>query len=105
MNGLPQLHVGRGTFVDGVTVFPVWTDAPQARGLDTGIEARVSVTERAGSPSVPELVVHNAGPRPALLLEGELLEGGWQHRGLVADVILAPGSSPTGRRSPSARSP
>ncbi len=92
MNGLPQLHVGRGTFVDGVTIFPVWTDSPQARGLDTGVEARVSVTERAGSPSVPELVVHNAGPRPALLLEGELLEGGWQHRGLVADVILAPGT-------------
>lgn len=86
---VPQLHVGRGAYAEGVSVFPVWTSAPGVRGLDTGAAARVSATERSGSPSVGELVLHNVGPRPVLLLEGELLEGGWQHRALVDDVILA----------------
>jgi len=62
-------------------------------GVDTGVTARVSVAERAGSPVVGELIVTNEGARPVLLLEGELLEGGWQHRTLVHDLLLAPGSS------------
>jgi hypothetical protein len=88
---MPTLHVGRGTTAGGVTVFPVWTDAAGVRGLDTGRTARVEVAERAGSAVVGELVLTNHGPRPVLLLEGELLEGGRQHRTLVTDVILEPG--------------
>jgi len=61
------------------------------KGLDTGSNAAVRVEERAGSPVVGELVVTDLGPRPALLVEGELLEGGWQHRTLVRDIILPPG--------------
>ncbi len=41
---------------------------------------------------VGELVAHNQGAQPALLLAGELFEGGWQHRALVHDVVLAPGN-------------
>lgn len=85
---VPPLHVGAGHYRDGLTVFPVWTPAPGARGLVTGSAARVTVSERAGSATVGELVLHNADPRPALLLDGELLEGGMQHRTLLQDVLL-----------------
>ena len=74
-------------------MFPVWTGAAAPAGLVTGRAARVDVAERADGPSVGELVVTNVGDRVALLVEGELLEGGWQHRALVHDVVLSPGVS------------
>src|SRR3954451_3758060 len=40
------------------------------------------------------LLVTNRGDRPVLLLAGELLEGGMQHRALTATTMLAP-SRPT----------
>ena len=86
---VPVLHVGRGTHLGALSVFPVWTDGPAVRGLDTGRAARVVVAEREPAPVVGELVVTNQGPRPVLLLAGELFEGGWQHRALNHDVILA----------------
>lgn len=87
---VPQVHVGCGVYAGGVTVFPVWTAVRGVRGLDTGVRAQVGAAERAGSPVVGELVLTNEGLRPALLLEGELLEGGWQHRVVVQDLVLAP---------------
>ena len=88
---MPTLHVGQGTHLGGLSVFPVWTDAPVQTGLDTGRSARVQVAERAGGPVVEELVLTNAGAKPALLLAGELFEGGWQHRALNHDVLLVAG--------------
>jgi len=88
---MPTLHVGQGTNLGGLSVFPVWTDAPVVSGLDTGTAARVQVDEREGSPVVEELVLINAGARPALLVAGELFEGGWQHRTLNNDILLLPG--------------
>ena len=85
---VPVLHVGQGTHLGALSVFPVWTDGPAVRGLDTGRAAKVVVAEREGSPVVGELVVTNQGARPVLLLAGELFEGGWQHRALNHDVIL-----------------
>ena len=90
---MPELHVGRGTGFGPLTVFPVWTGAAAPAGLVTGRAAHVDVAERADGPSVGELVVTNVGDRVALLVEGELLEGGWQHRALIHDVILSPGVS------------
>src|SRR3712207_5864629 len=90
MSRMGPLHVGRARLVGAVSVFPVWTEDPAPAALDTGAAARVSVAERAGQGTVAELVVTNTGRRPALLLEGELLEGGLQHRALVGDLILAP---------------
>jgi hypothetical protein len=46
---------------------------------------------REGSPVVGELVLKNDGARPALLVAGELFEGGWQHRALNNDILLVPG--------------
>ncbi len=87
-----RLHVGQGTTRGGLTLFPVWTDgAPSSGGYLTGRAAAVDAAERAGSPVVEELIVTNRGNRPALLLAGELLEGGWQTRALAATTLLAPG--------------
>ena len=40
-----------------------------------------------------QLVVRNRGAAPALLLEGELLDGGYQYRALVSDLLLASGQT------------
>ncbi len=88
---MPTLHVGQGTHLGGLSVFPVWTDAPVVSGLDTGRAARVQVAEREGSPVVGELVLRNEGAKPALLVAGELFEGGWQHRALNHDILLVAG--------------
>jgi len=88
---MPTLHVGQGTHLGGLSVFPVWTDAPVVSGLDTGRAARVQVAEREGSPVVGELVLKNEGAKPALLVAGELFEGGWQHRALNHDILLMAG--------------
>lgn len=93
MTKIPALHVGQAIEAGPVTLFPVWTDAPGVRGVQTGTAASVAVTELESGPSVSSLVLENLGAKPVLLLEGELLEGGWQTRALVRDVILAPRES------------
>ena len=50
---MPTLHVGQGTNLGGLSVFPVWTDAPVVPGLDTGTAARVQVDELAQPPGHP----------------------------------------------------
>lgn len=87
----PTLHVGQGTYVQGLTLFPVWVDAPTWRGGSIGAQVGVAVAEREGSPVVGELVVTNGHSGPVLLLEGEMLEGGWQNRTLAQSVLLMPG--------------
>jgi hypothetical protein len=82
--------VGQGTDLGGLSVFPIWTDVPIVSGLATGRAARVQVAEREGSPVVGELVLKNEGAKPALLVAGELFEGGWQHRALNHDILLVP---------------
>jgi hypothetical protein len=88
---MPTLHVGQGTHLGGLSVFPVWTDATVVSGMDIGRAARVQVAEREGSPVVGELVLKNEGAKPALLVAGELFEGGWQHRALNHDILLMAG--------------
>src|SRR3954468_4235457 len=90
-----RLHVGQGTHRGPLTVFPVWTAAPSvAPGYLTGANAAVDVEARAGSPAVDQLIVTNRGDHPVLLLAGELLEGGMQHR---ADRLDAAGPGPADR--------
>jgi hypothetical protein len=93
MAAIPELHVGRPALFGPLTVFPVWTGATMASNLVTGDAATIKVAELEPHPAVGKLVLTNAGFQPALLVEGELLEGGWQHRVLVNDVVLAAGQS------------
>ncbi len=86
---LLDLHLGRPVVRGALTLFPVWNSAAvAARGYDLRTPA-LAVDERAGTPVVNELVVTNSGARPALVLEGELLEGGQQHRIAARTVLVA----------------
>lgn len=87
----PQLHVGIGRQFCSFTIFPVWSDTPGSLGLSTGLHAQLRVTELPGGPEVNRLTVRNAGSKAALLVEGELLEGGHQHRVGAESLVLGPG--------------
>ena len=90
---LLDLHLGRPLVRGGLTLFPVWSStAVAARGYDLR-STRLSVREHAGAPVVGELVVHNTGDRPVLVLEGELLEGGQQHRVAARSVLVGAGQT------------
>jgi hypothetical protein len=88
-----DLHLGRAIVRGALTVFPVWNGAAVANpGYDV-TSASLTVEERAGAPVVDELVVTNTGRRPALVLEGELLEGGQQHRVAARSTVVPAGES------------
>jgi hypothetical protein len=93
MTTIPDLHVGHGITAGPVTLFPVWADAAPLPNVVTGTAARLSVTELPDGAAVPHLTVTNLGPKPALLLEGELLEGGLQTRALAFDLLIEPQTS------------
>jgi hypothetical protein len=87
---LPGMHVGRGQRYGNVTWFPIWTDAPVVeRDYTTKPAAcEVAVVEQA-NPTVGVIEIENSGDKPVLLIEGDLLEGGWQHRALTRTVLVA----------------
>lgn len=90
---LLDLHLGRPLTRGALTVFPIWNShAVRSRGYDVHSD-QIVVAERAGSAVVSELVLHNTGRRPALVLEGELLEGGQQHRVAAGSTLVNPGAS------------
>ncbi|WP_159803053.1 ARPP-1 family domain-containing protein [Arthrobacter zhaoguopingii] len=88
-----QLHIGSGHQVGPFTLFPVWAEGTSSVSLATGISADLAVAELSAGPQVNRLAVTNNGTKPAMLLEGELLEGGHQHRVSARDVVIAPGES------------
>jgi hypothetical protein len=88
---LPPLHVGQGRHAAGISVFPVWTEAPEVHGLYTANQTGITAAERDGSPVVNELVLTNPSAQPVLVLAGELFEGGWQHRALNQDLVILSG--------------
>lgn len=86
-----DLHLGRPLHRGPLTVFPIWNGrAVSSRGyvLADGV---VQVAEREGFAVVEQLVVHNPAPRPALVLEGDLLEGGQQDRVANRSILVAAG--------------
>lgn len=85
-----QFHVGRGTTRGALTVFPIWAEVvyPVSYSMDHSL-ARIG--ERPDGPNVNSLAVVNTAGVPLLLLEGELLEGGMQHRMVAQSMLLAPG--------------
>lgn len=93
MTQLLDLHLGKPLTRGALTVFPIWnSSAVTTRGYDLG-SAKLTVQERAGHAVVAELVITNHGSRPALILEGELLEGGQQHRVAAHSAVIQPGQT------------
>ncbi|MCQ9164911.1 ARPP-1 family domain-containing protein [Arthrobacter sp. STN4] len=89
---LPQLHVGVGMQCGAATFFPVWVDARATKGLVTGTEAKLGVNELS-TPEVSRLTVTNQGTKAALLTEGQLLEGGQQHRMAAQTTLIGAGET------------
>lgn len=84
---MQKLHVGSGTTRGALTVFPVWGEVDVASDYSTAATA-AQVKERE-QPNVGSLVVTNAADQPLLLLEGQLLEGGWQDRMVARSMMVA----------------
>src|SRR3954466_6270503 len=83
---IPHLDVGSGRRRGALTVFPVWIDAAPARGIDWKTASLV-VGELGGGGEVARLRVANRGARPTVLLEGDVLVGGQQHRMTVSSRL------------------
>lgn len=84
---MQDVHVGRGTTHGAMTVFPLWS-AATGRGRYTVNGVGLDVTEMPGGPSVSSLLIGNTGDEPALVLAGQLFEGGWQHRMSLGSVLI-----------------
>ena len=82
-----ELHVGRGITRGAMTVFPLWAASTGWRRYAMGAKT-LDVSEVDGSPDVSTLMVGNVGDRPVLVLEGQLFEGGWQHRMSVGSMMI-----------------
>ncbi|MCM3516588.1 ARPP-1 family domain-containing protein [Nocardioides sp. P86] len=76
---MDELHVGRGTTRGAMTVFPLWGATGGRRRYTMG-GRDLEVAEMPEGPYVGSLLVGNRAVVPALVLEGQLFEGGWQHR-------------------------
>jgi len=84
---MQTLHLGRGTTRGALTVFPVWGEQAGPRGYSA--DATVAVVGEQPGPEVSTLIATNPGTRPLLMLEGQILEGGWQNR-VVGRSVLVP---------------
>lgn len=84
---LTHLHVGRGTTRGALTVFPVWAQEVPRQAWTTETSA-ARVTEITTGAEVGRVLVVNHDERPLVLLEGQLLEGGRQHRMVARSVVL-----------------
>jgi hypothetical protein len=90
---LLDLHVGRPVHRGALSIFPIWNGLAVADpGYDLHSDA-VRVEERAGAAVVSQLVATNAGSRPALILAGDLLVGGQQHRVAARSELIEAGGS------------
>jgi hypothetical protein len=85
---MQKVHVGSSTTHGALGVFPVWGEVDIVRDYSTAVAA-AHVNEKA-TPDVKTLMVANTADRPLLLLEGQLLEGGWQNRMVARSVVVAP---------------
>lgn len=91
---LPRIHVGAPISRGALTVFPLWTEHPEADGeYITGPAAdaaKVLTVDELDQATVPQLLAKNGGGAPVLLVEGEVLLGGLQTRVLNLSVLLPP---------------
>lgn len=92
---MDRMHVGGGTTVGALTVFPVWTEGP-----DPGEDyLPFALAEAAGQGTVGELAqptvaliqAVNEAMLPFLLLEGEAVCGGQQDRVVVVSAMVPAG--------------
>ena len=89
---LPEIHLGAPTVVGPLTIFPIWTDAPVPESpVPLDAPPGATIGELEDGPSVEMLTATNPTQTPYALLEGTIVDGGWQHRVLVHSVLIAAG--------------
>ncbi|MFM8530418.1 MAG: ARPP-1 family domain-containing protein [Ilumatobacteraceae bacterium] len=82
--------MGKGNRYGALTLFPVWTDGGAASGLKWGLGG-LDIGEQRDGGQVDSLAAANHGRKPVVLVEGDLLEGGWQTRMVARSTIIGPG--------------
>ncbi len=91
---LPALHLGAPTVVGPLTLFPIWTDAPvHGSAVPLELPRHAALSECDDGPQVETLVAANPTAKPFALLEGTIVDGGWQHRVLVESILVGAGST------------
>ena len=89
---LKTLTVGELESHDNLTVFPVFTTAPQKNGyslLDEAVKTgKFKVTEVTEGGSVPNLKVENGLDQDVLILDGDILIGAKQNRSVTTTIII-----------------
>lgn len=73
----------------GVSLFPVYLHQPKVPRISTGRRARIDIAE-APDAHVPTIQVTSRSASPVLLVEGETVVGGLQHRTLNVSVLVPP---------------
>ena len=87
-HNLEHVSVGRPVTRGHITLFPVYVHGNRVN-IPTGSEAGVVIGEKA-SAEVPTLEAENPTQQPVLLVDGEIVTGGWQTRVLNVSVLVAP---------------
>ena len=85
--GLEHITVGAPINRLGISLIPVYLHGGKL-DIATGAGSGVSIAERPDA-EVPTLVADNAGDRSALLVDGEIVEGGLQTRVINVSVLVA----------------
>ncbi len=92
MEALDRASIGRPITRNGVSLMPVYLHQQLSQTVQTGSAISLRYEELNGG-SVPTLRVFNEGARLALIVAGELLEGGLQDRTLNVSVLVSAHSS------------
>ncbi len=93
---LKNLTLGPAASFAGLTLFPLLAERKDERGYLTLDDAlamgTLKITEMSNAGNVPELLLHNEGKEPVLLLDGEELTGAKQNRVLNLTVLAPAGA-------------
>jgi hypothetical protein len=87
-----RFHLGRGTTIGPLTIFPIWSEVQQQIAFQIPAETNLAVQEEK-RPTVQSLKVENISGQGLLIPEGTILDGGMQTRVATHDVFVARGES------------
>lgn len=91
LSSLDRAAVGAPITRVGVSLIPIYICERLAGPVVTGPDSGVEIAE-ADSANVPSLTVTNPVDKPVLLVEGQLVAGGLQHRTINVSVLVPPKS-------------
>jgi len=77
---------------DALTVVPLLTEGDGDRGyitLDEAVEKKLAVIPESGE--ISKIIVRIEGKKPVLVVEGDIVVGGWQNRVVNISLLLEPG--------------